>query len=95
MSENYPEIKNPRIEKPKIKLSFCPLCTRNNWTEYTHGCFCRTLEFDINTIKQRHVTDKKLHRQDRYFSSRLPYANKETREVILLILISNIIQQGV
>ena len=36
-------------------------------------------EYIIN--KQRHQIDKKLRRQDHYFPTRLPYANKKIREI--------------
>ena len=45
------------------------------------GYYCTNCEFIIN--KQKHQIDKKVHRQDRDFSTRLNYANKKIREIYI------------
>ena len=72
LSEN----KQPIIQK---QLPNCPSCKRNNWWEFDKGYYCKNCEYIIN--KQRHQIDKRNHRQDRDFSTRLNYANKQIREI--------------
>ena len=80
MVKNYPKNKNkqPIIQQQKFKPPNCPSCKQNNWLEFDRGWFCRNCEYIIN--KQKHQIDKKVHRQDRDFSTRLDYANKKVRE---------------
>ena len=35
--KNYPENKQPIIQKQKFKPSNCPSCKRNNWLEFDKG----------------------------------------------------------
>ena len=70
--KNYPKIKKPIIEKLKINLPNCPRCKRINWIKVTRRYFCRTSESLYGIIKQKYQTDKKVLRQDIYFSTRLP-----------------------
>ena len=75
--KNYPNNKQPIQQQPK--LPNCPSCKRNNWLEFDKGYYCRNCEFIIN--KQKHQIDKKVLRQDHYFSTRLNYANKKIRDI--------------
>ena len=77
--KNYPENKQRITQKRKINLSSCPSCKRNIWLEFDKGYFCQNCEYSIN--RQEHQIDKKVRRQDHYFSTGLPYADKKTREV--------------
>ena len=49
------------------------------WLEFDKGYYCRNCDNVIN--KQKHQIDKKVRRQDSYFSTILPYANKKIREI--------------
>ena len=70
--KNYPKIKQPIIQQQKFKLPNCPSCKQNIWLEFDKGYDCKNCENVIN--KQKHQIDKKVLRQDRYFSTRLNYA---------------------
>ena len=72
--KNYSKKKQPIIQQPN-----CPSGKRNNWLEFDKGYYCQSCEYIIN--EQKHQVDKKLRRQDHYFSTRLPYANKKIREI--------------
>ena len=74
----YPKKNQPIIQQPKFKPSNCPSCKQNKWLEFDKGYYCRNCE-NISK-KQKHQIDKKVLRQDRYFSTRLNYANKKIRE---------------
>ena len=43
--------------------------------EIDEGYYCQNCEYIIS--KQKHQIDKEIHRQDNYFSTRLPYPNKK------------------
>ena len=77
--ENYPKKKQPIQQQPKLKRPNCPSCKRNNWLEFDRGYYCQNCEYIIN--KQKHQIDKEVLRQDLYFSTRLPYADKKIREI--------------
>ena len=49
--------------------------------EFGKGWYCQTPEYEYIINKQKHQIDKKVLRQDHYFSTRLPYANKKIREI--------------
>ena len=68
--KNYPKNKQPNIKQQKCKPPNCPSCKRNNWLELDKGYYCQNCEYIIN--KQKHQIDKKVLRQDPYFSNRLP-----------------------
>ena len=85
--ENYPKNKQPIIQQQKIKPPNCPSCKRNNWLEFDKGYYCQNCEYIIN--KQKHQIDKKVLRQDRYFSTRLNYANKKIRDIWMNIVNTN------
>ena len=76
---NYTKNKQPIQQQRKFKPPNCPSCKRNKWLEFDKGHYCKTCEYNIN--KQKHQMDKKVLRQDHYFSTRLPYANKKIREI--------------
>ena len=76
--KNYPKIKPLIIQKQKFKPPNCPTCKQNNWLEFHKSYCCRNCEYIIN--KQKHQIDKKVLRQDYYFSTRLRYADKNIRE---------------
>ena len=75
--ESYPKKEKPIIEKGKINLSFCPIC-EENWVDFDRGYYCQNCEFIIS--KQKHQIDRKVLRQDKNFSTRLPCANKKMTE---------------
>ena len=82
--KNYPKNKQPIIEQQKLKPPNCPSCRRSNWLKFDKGYYCQNCEYIIN--KQKHQIDKKVLRQDQYFSTRLPYANKKIREIWMNIV---------
>ena len=83
--ENYPKNKKqPIIQQPKFKPPNCPSCKRNILLKFDKGYYCQNCEYIIN--KQRHQIDKRVLRQDHYFSTRLPYANKKIREIYYSIV---------
>ena len=55
--------------------------------EFDKGWYCQNCEYIIN--KQQHQIDKKNRRQDQYFSTRLPYANKNIREIFISLANTN------
>ena len=74
--KNYPKNKQPIIQK---QLPNCPSCKQNNWLEFDESFYCKNCEYLIN--KQKHQIDKKVHRQDHDFSTRLIYAEKKIRDI--------------
>ena len=70
----YPKNKQPIIHQPNFKPPNCPSCRQNVWLKFDNGYYCKNCECIIN--KQKHQIDKKVLRQDRDFSTRLPYAKK-------------------
>ena len=78
--KNYPKKKKQLIkQQPKFKPPNCPSCKRNIWLQVDKGYYCKICEYIIN--KQKHQVCNKILRQDHYFSTRLPYANKKNREI--------------
>ena len=75
----YPKNEQPIVQQQKFKPPNCPSCKRKNWLEFDKGWFCQNCEYTIN--KQKHHIEKKVRRQDHYFSTRLLYANKKIREI--------------
>ena len=49
------------------------------WLEIDKGYYCQNCENIIK--KQKHQIDEKVRRQDNYFSTTLPYADKKIREI--------------
>ena len=47
--------------------------------EFDKGYYCKNFEYIFN--KQKHQIDKQVLRQERDFSTRLPYTKKKTREI--------------
>ena len=76
--KNYPQNKQPDIQQPKFKPPNCPSCKRNIWLEFDKGYCFKNCEYNIN--KQKHQIEKKVLRQERDFSNKLPYANKKIKE---------------
>ena len=83
----YPKNKKQPIKQQKFKLPNCPICKQNIWLQFDKGYFCRNCEFIIN--KQKHQIDKKILRQGRDFSTRLNYANKKIREILMNMVNTN------
>ena len=77
--KNYPKKKQPTEQQPKFKPPNCPSYKRNNWLQFDRGFFCKNCENVLN--QQKHQIDKKVLRQDHYFSTRLTHANKKIREI--------------
>ena len=80
---NYPKNKQPIFQQPKIKPLKCPICRQNIWLEFDKRWYCRNCEYIIN--KQKHQMVKKILGQDKYFSTRLPYANKKTVKTVFRV----------
>ena len=76
--KNYPKNKQPIQQQPKFKPPNSPFCKRNIWLKFDKGYFCPNCDYVIK--KQKHQIHKKVLRQDHYFSTRLPYANKKIKE---------------
>ena len=79
--KKYPKAKQPIKQHQKFKPPKCASCKRNNWLEFDEGWYCKNCEHNI--IKQKHQKGKKVRRQDNYFSTRLPKANKKIREILM------------
>ena len=78
--KNYPKNKQTIVQpEQKFKPPNCPGCKQNNWLEFDKGYYCRNCEYIIN--KQNHQIDKKVLRQDHYFSTRLNHASKKMRDI--------------
>ena len=77
--KNYTKKKQPIKQQLKYKPPICHSCKRNNWLEFDKGYYCQNCEYIIN--KQKHQIDRKVRRQDQYFSTRLSYANKKRRQM--------------
>ena len=75
---NYPRKKQTYVQQPKLKPPNFLRSKRNYWLEFDKDYFCQNCEIFI--IKQKRQIDKRVLRQDHYFSTRLPYANKKIRE---------------
>ena len=75
----YPKNKQPIKQQPKITPPNCPTCKQKNWLEIDKRYHCKNCENIIN--KQKHQIDEKFRRQDHYFSTRLPYADKKIRKI--------------
>ena len=81
--KNYTKFKQPIIQKQKLKPPNCPTFKQIIWLETDECYFCRNCGYIIN--KQKHQVDGKVLRQDREFSTRLNYANKNIRETFYFI----------
>ena len=82
--KNCPKNKQSTPQQPKFKPLSSPSCNWNVWLEFVKSYFCQNWEYTI--IKQKHQIDKKVLRQDFYFSTRLSYANKKIRETYYSIV---------
>ena len=74
-----PRKKQSIIQQAKLKLPKCPSCKRNNWLEFNKSDHFRNCENIFN--KQKHLIDKKVLRKYHYFTTRIIFANKKTREI--------------
>ena len=72
--KNYPKTKQTIIQQQNCKPPNCPSSKQKTWLEFDKGYYCTNCEYIIN--KQKHQIDKKVHRQDRDFSTRLNYVKK-------------------
>ena len=68
--------KKETIEKPILDVEF-PKCKQRNWIEFDRRFSFPNCEV---FIQQKHQIDDRVLRQDKTFSTRLPYANKKFRE---------------
>ena len=85
-AENYPKNKQPILRQPNFTPSSCPSCKRNIYSEFDKGYFCQNCVYIVNI--QKHQVDKKVRRQDNYFSTRMPYAKEKTRETYYSMVIT-------
>ena len=76
--KNYRKNKQPIVQQRKFQPPNCPFCKQNICLEFDKGCYFKNCEYIIK--KRKHQIDKKVLRQDRYFSTRLPYANEKIRK---------------
>ena len=81
--KNYPKNNQPIRQQPKFKPPNCPSCKQNTRLEFDKCYYCKNCEYIINKQKHQIDEDEKLLRQDRDFSSRLNYANKKIREILM------------
>ena len=65
------------FEKPQIDID-SPSCKQQNRVEFDKRYYYQFCAFIVN--KQKHEMDKKNFRQDKKYSTRLPYANEKMRE---------------
>ena len=76
----YPKTKKKikqEVEKPKLGAEYLS-CKRRSRIDFNKTYYCKNCQYII--IKQKHQIDKKkVLRQDKNFSSRLPYANTKIR----------------
>ena len=85
--KNYPKNKNKNKQPIIQQLPNCPSCNQNNWIEFDKGYYCQNCEYITN--KQKHQKNKNVRRQDRDFSTRLNYANKQIREIYISMVNTN------
>ena len=76
--KNFSRKKQP-IQQPKFKPPLSPRCKRIIWLEIDKGWYCQNCEMKID--KPKHQIDRKVRRQDQFFSTGLPYANKNITEI--------------
>ena len=76
--KNYPKKKQSSQQQLTFKPTVCPSCKQIIWLDFDKGFYCQNCEYIMN--KQKHQIDKKVCRQNHYFSNRLPYASKKIRE---------------
>ena len=72
--KNYPKNKQPKFKPPN-----CPSCKQDMWLDFDKEYYWQNCEYIIN--KQKHQIDKKILRQDQYFSATLPFVYKKIREI--------------
>ena len=77
--KSYPQNKQPVQQQLKFKPPNCPRCKRKTWSHFDESYYFKNCEYFIN--KQKHRTDKKILRQNQYFSTSLQYANEKIREI--------------
>ena len=77
--KNYPKIKQPIQQQQTFILRNCPTFKQKKWIEFNEGYSCKNCEYVIN--KQKQKVDTKVLGQDQNFSTRLNYANKNSREI--------------
>ena len=65
-----------KVEASKIEE--CPRCKQRKYIDFAKGYYCENF-FKINS-KPNHQRDKKVLRQDKICSKRLPNANKNSRK---------------
>ena len=85
--KSYPKSKQPIIQRQKFKPPRCPNCKRNSWLDFDKGYQCKNYEYIIN--KQKHQIDKMILRQEIDFSTRLNYANKKIRDILINMVNTN------
>ena len=69
--------KKQKVDKPQSDFQSSS-CKQRNWIEFDKNYSYQNC--GINIKKPKHQLDKKVLRQDRNFSTRLPYANTTIRE---------------
>ena len=74
--KNYPKNEKQTIIQQQPN---CLSCKRNLWLEIEKGYCCKNYENIIN--KEKHQIDRKVRRQECYFSTRLPYDNRRVRDI--------------
>ena len=77
--KNYLRNKQPITQQEKFNLPSCLGCKRNSWLAFDKGYYCRNCEYIVN--KQKHQIGEEVPRQNQYFSTTLPYADKKVREI--------------
>ena len=77
--KNYPKNKQPNSQQQKFKPPICPTCKQNNWLEFDTVYYCKNCEYIISI--QKNQIDEKILKQERDFSTRLNFANKNIRDI--------------
>ena len=69
------------------KIIQCPSCNRNAMIEYDEYYQCEVCDIIMNKTKQE--MGKKVFRQSKNFSTRLPYGEKKLKEIYIICLKQN------
>ena len=71
--KKYPKNKQTIIKQPKFEPPNCPSYKRNLWLDFDKAYYCKNYEYFV--AKQKHQIERRVLRQDLYFSTRLPNAD--------------------
>ena len=75
----YPKKEKPQHSENTQKIIQCPSCYRNAMVEYDEYYQCEVCDVIMNKTKKE--MGKKVFRQSKNFSTRLPYGEKKLKEI--------------